>query len=98
MEFKNGPVKFNSISWKERPEVKGGLYSVTGVTDKGEHYVLGSKIKAGTKVKRNPRATPLKFRYIQVGAQHGEGSNCVKPYYNPKYMLSIDELKFSVTA
>ena len=98
MEFKNGPVKFNWISWKELKSLKGGLFSVIGVTDAGERYVLGSKVRAGKKVKKNPLVTPRKFRYIQVGANQGEGSNCIQLPPTESYRLTIKNLKFSVTA
>ena len=105
MEFKNGPVKLNWISWDEPAGMEGGVFTVTGATDTGALYRLGSRVKSGTKVKNQWYygayggiwGRSEKFRFIQVDADREATSNCPRGR-NGGYVMAIENLKFSVTA
>lgn len=96
MEFTNGPVRLNWISWDEGAGKEGGKISLIGVTNNNNRFDLGCNLSAGTRVKPDRFFASKKFRYI--GLMGERLGSCVEYDNSGGYYLSIKNLRFSVYA
>ena len=96
MEFTNGPVRLDWISWDEGAGKEGGKFSLIGVTKNNHRFDLGCNVSAGTRVKPDRAFASKKFRYI--GLMGDRPGSCVEYDNSDGYYLSIKNLRFSVYA